>query len=148
MNGTPTVDALNHLSFLPLVIDYQYIISAQDELEMSHTLQLHDRLRPLDLHIPPSSLCKLLMLMDKPFPILESLSFLSRVEDNLNLILPTTFLALSLHYLTLLSTGLPKGLPLLSFTASLVTLSLANIWASGYFLPNCLVLHRQVLHFN
>ena len=86
--------------------------------------------------------------MDEPFPILESLSFSPRVEDNLNLILPTTFLALSLHYLTLLSTGLPKGLPLLSFTASLVTLSLANIWASGYFLPNCLVSRRQVLCFD
>ena len=123
--------------------DYQYIISTQDELGVSHTLHLRRRVRRIDLHIPPLSLRNLLMLMDKSFPILESFSFSPRVEDDLNLILPTTFLAPSLHYRTLLGVGLPKGLPLLSSTASLVTLSLTDIRASGYFFPNYLATRLQ-----
>ena len=112
---------------------------------MSHALHLRSRVRRIDLHIPPLSLRKLLMLMVEPFPILESLSFSPRVEDDLNLILPTTFLAPSLHYLTLLCVGLPKELPLLSFTALLVTLSLTDIRASGCFLPNYLASRLQAL---
>ncbi|KAH9167526.1 hypothetical protein EDB89DRAFT_119978 [Lactarius sanguifluus] len=95
-NGNPTVDTLDHLSFLPLVVDYQDVsatIGAQDKLGMSHALQLRDRVRRVDLHIPPSNLRELheLHVLDGSFPILEHLSLSPSTEDDRNLILPTTF---------------------------------------------------------
>ena len=141
-NGTPIVDTLDHLPTLPLVVDYQYaaatILSEQDELGIYHALRLRDRVRRIVLHLPPSTLHKFLMLMDESFPILELLSLSFTVDKLTGLILPTTFLAPNLRYLTLSGVGLPKGFSLLS-TVSLVTLALTNIRASRYFLPRQLV---------
>ncbi|KAI9452222.1 hypothetical protein BJY52DRAFT_946830 [Lactarius psammicola] len=144
-NGTPTVDTLDHLSFLPLFVDYQDVpaTGAQDKLGMSHALQLRDRVRRVDLRIPPSSLRELLVFINGSFPILEHLSLSHRAEDGTSPILPTTLLAPNLRCLTLLGVDLPKELLFLTSIVSLVTLTLTNIQASGYFLPSHLVTRLQ-----
>ncbi|KAI9456028.1 hypothetical protein BJY52DRAFT_607568 [Lactarius psammicola] len=141
-NGTPLVNTLVHLPPLPLVIDYRYAtatVGLQDELGIFHALRLCDRVRRVVLRIPPSILDQLLVLMDESFPVLEHLSLSYTAEEDTMLLLPKTFLAPNLHHLTLLGIGLPKKLLLLSSTLSLVTLTLANIRAPGYFLPRHLV---------
>ncbi|KAH8978124.1 hypothetical protein EDB86DRAFT_981500 [Lactarius hatsudake] len=147
-NGTPIVDTLDHLPPVPLSVNYQYEAatpSGKDELGIHHALRLRDRVRCIVLHFPPSAMHKSLMLMDGPFPILERLSLSFPADNMTGLILPNTFLAPNLRDLTLIGVGLPKGLPSLSSTAFLVTLSLTNIRASGYFLPSQLVARLQSL---
>ncbi|KAH9172508.1 hypothetical protein EDB89DRAFT_2069590 [Lactarius sanguifluus] len=147
-NGTPIVDTLDHLPPLPLFVDYRYAtatISEQDELGIYHALLRRDRIRRIDLHLPPLILHKSLMLMDRPFPILERLSLSFTVDKNTTLTLPKTFLASNLRHLALLGIGLPKRLRLLSSTVSLVTLVLTDIRASGYFRPRLLVARLQSL---
>ena len=141
-NGTPLVETLVHLPPLPLVIDYRYAnigIGAQDKLGISSALQLRYRVRHVVLSIPPSVLHQLLVLMDEVFPLLETLSLSSTDEDETTLLLPKTLLAPDLRRLTLHGVYLPNKLQLLSSTPSLLTLTLTNIRASGYFLPQHLV---------
>lgn len=133
------VDTLVHLPPLPLVVDYRYATAAQDQLGISHALQLRHRLRRLVLCIPPWILDQLLVHMGDLFPVLEHVSLSLSAENGTNLLLPSTFLAPNLRHLTLLGILLPKQLPLLSVTVSLVTLTLPNIRDFGYFLPQRLV---------
>ena len=146
-NGTPIVDTLDHLPPLPLFVKYWYTnvtIGRQDELGTYHALRLHNHIRRIDLHLPPSVLHKSLMLMDKPFPILEHLS-LSFTDDKITtLTLPKTFLAPNLRHLALLGIGLPKRLRLLSSTISLIVV-LTNIRASSYLRPRLLVARLRSL---
>ena len=148
-NGSPGVDTLAHLPPLPLVIDYQFetaTIDAFEECGISHALQLRDRVCHAVLRIPLLSLHKLLDFMGEPFPSLSNLSLSLTADEDSGLILPKTFMAPNLRHLTLSGIGLPGDLALLS-TASLVTLTLANIRASGYFPPKHLVaLLRSSLH--
>ncbi|KAI9457245.1 hypothetical protein BJY52DRAFT_1187454 [Lactarius psammicola] len=146
-NGTPTVDTLDHLPPLPLLIVYRVTIatiSEKDELGIYHALRLRGRIRTIDLDLPPWILHKFLMLMDEPFPTLERLSLSFTVDKTTTLTLPSTFLAPNLRHLKLLGIRLPKGLPLLS-SVSLVSLTLTNIRASGYFLPGQLVARLRSL---
>ena len=134
-NGSPVVDMLAHFPPLPLVIDYRYsAINPRDEMGMFHALQLRDRVRHVDLHIPHSSLQQLLALMDEPFPSLRHVSLSSTGDGDTSLILPENFLAPNLRHLVLSGVDLPGELTLLS-AVSLVTLTLTDIQASGYFLP-------------
>jgi len=147
-NGTPIVDTLDHLPPLPLFVDYRYTnvnIRGEDELGIYHALRLRDRVRRIDLHLPPSILSKSLMLMDEPFPILEHLSLSLTVNKITILTLPKTFLAPNLRHLALLGICLPKRLRLLLSTVSLVTLALTNLRASGCFLPRLLVARLRSL---
>ena len=147
---TPIMDMQDHSSSPPL-FDYRYTdenISTQDELGMHHALLQRDRVRSIVLCLPPLFLHKLLMLMDEPFPILEHLSLSFTVDGDeftSGLALPQTFLSPNLRHLTLLGVSLPKGLSLLSSTASLVTLSLTNIRASAYFRPGQLLARLRTL---
>ncbi len=143
-NGTPIVDTLDHLPPLPLFVNYRYT-RGQDELGIYHVLRLRDRVRRIDLHLPPLILHKFLMLMDEPFPMLEHLSLSFTVDKTTTLTLPKTFLAPNLRHLSLFGIGLPKRLRLLSPAVSLVTLVLRNIRASGYFRPRLLVARLQSL---
>ncbi len=138
--GAPVVDTLSLLPPLPLVIDYQFTtIRVRDELGISHVLRLRSRVRRINLRVPPSSLRKLLVLMNEPFPRLEHLSLSSTINENMALTLPETFLAPNLRHLNLLGVNLSSELLLLSSTASLVTLTLTNIRDSGYCLPKHLI---------
>lgn len=146
-NGSPVVDMLAILPPLPLVIDYRYAtatiqVDALDELGIFHVLQLRDRVRHVDLHIPHSSLHKSLALMNEPFPNLEHVTLSSTGDGDSSLILPKNFLAPNLRHLRLSKVGLPGDLTLLS-TASLLTLTLTNVQASGYILPKHLVMLLQ-----
>jgi len=147
-NGTPVLETLAHLPPLPLVVDYQdatATIRAKDELGMSHALQLRDRVRRVVLSILPASLHKLLVLMDDSYPILEHLCLSSTAKEDAGLILPKTFMAPNLCHLNLLGISLSTKLPLLSSTVALVTLTLANIQSSGYFLPKHIVARLRLL---
>ncbi|KAH9169796.1 hypothetical protein EDB89DRAFT_1391699 [Lactarius sanguifluus] len=126
--GAPVVDLLPLLPPLPLVIAYQFTtVRAQDELEISHALRLRNRVRRVSLRIPPSSLRKLLVLLEEPFLRLEHLSLSSKFDGDMTLTLPKTFLAPNLRHLKLHGVHLQSELPLLSSTDSLVTLTLENI---------------------
>jgi hypothetical protein len=147
-NGTPLVGTLVHLPPLPLVVEYRYAtatMGALDKLGILLALQLRDRLRRVVLRIPPSVLDQLLVVMDRPFPVLEHLSLSSSIVERTILLLPKTFVTPNLRHLTLLGIGLPKKLLLLSSTVSLVTLTLTNIREFGYFLPQHLVARIRAL---
>jgi hypothetical protein len=148
-NGTPTVDTLDHLPSLPLVIDYQdatETMRTKDKRGVSQALQLRARVLRVVFTISPAVLKMLLPLMDDSFPILEHLCLSSTVRDeDAGLIFPETFTAPNLRHLSLLGIGLPTGLPLLSSTLSLVSLTLADIQPSGYFIPKHLVARLRSL---
>ncbi|KAH9175952.1 hypothetical protein EDB89DRAFT_240045 [Lactarius sanguifluus] len=149
-NGTSIAEMLDHLPPLPLFVNYRFTdvtVSGlgQDELGIRDALRLRGRVRRIDLHLPSSILQKFLMLMDEPFPVLEHLSLSSTVDNTTTPILPTTFLSPTLRHLVLVGIGLPKRLRLLPSTASVVTLVLTNIRASGYFRPRLLVVRLQSL---
>jgi hypothetical protein len=101
INGTPIVDTLNHLPPLPLLVDYWDPLTEKDELGLYHALQLHDRVRHINLHLLPSILHKSLVLMDKHFPILEHLSLVVWANKFNTLTLPKTFLAPNLRHIIL-----------------------------------------------
>jgi hypothetical protein len=145
INGTPLLDTLDHLPPLPLCVDYKYAdatMTEQDELVIYHALRLHDRVRHIELHSPPSFILhKVLELMDEHFPILEHLyiSFAAKNSIPLSLPLPKAFLAPNLRHLTLPGISPPRRLRLLTSTVSLVTLKFSNIQTSSYFCPRILV---------
>jgi hypothetical protein len=147
-NGTPIVGTLDHLPPLPLFIDYRDTttpITPQDELAIHHALRLRDRVRHIDLRLPPSILHTFLPLVNKPFSLLEHLSLSYANRGDPNLVLPKTFLAPNLRHLNLVGIDIPKRLRLLTSTVSLVTLVFTNIRAPGYFLPRLLAARLQSL---
>ena len=133
------VDTLGHLPPLPLFIDYRFTEPERKELRICHALWLHDRVRHVSLHLPPSILRKCLAHMIARFPILEHLSLSFVADDSTNLTLPKAFLAPNLRHLTLTGIRLPKRLRLLTSTTSLVKLELSSIRTSDYFRPRLLV---------
>ena len=146
--GTPIVDTLEHLPPLPIFVKYRYkivTIRGQDESGIYHALRLHDRIRRIDLLLPPSILHTSLLLMDKSFQILEDLSLSFAVDKITTFTLPKTFQAPNLLHLALRGVCLTKRLRLLTSTVSLVTLVLWNIRAAGYFTPRLLVARLQSL---
>ncbi|KAH9174166.1 hypothetical protein EDB89DRAFT_593988 [Lactarius sanguifluus] len=148
-NGTPIVSTLDHLPPLPVFVSYRdtnVTIRDQDELGVYHALRLRDRIRSIDLCLPPSILHNSLMVTDGPFPMLEHLSLSVTVDKITTLILPKAFLASNLRRLVLFGVGLPKRLRLLSSAVSLVTLVLRDIRTSSYFNPRLLVARLQSLH--
>ena len=147
-NGTPIVSTLDHLPPLPLFIDYQdttATITLQDELAIGHALLLRDRIRHIDLHLPPSILHTFFPLVDGPFLMLEYLSLSYTNRGDSNLILPKTFHAPNLRHLHLASIDIPRRLQLLTSTASLITLVLTNIRAPGYIHPRLLAARLRSL---
>ena len=139
-NDTPIVGTLVHLPPLPLVIDYRNTsASRQDELAIPDALRLCDRVRQIDLHLPPSILRNILMRMGEHFSTLGHLSLSSASTGDTSLVLPKTCLAPNISHLTLRGIDLPNRLRILSPATSLVTLVLTNIRASGYFRPRLLV---------
>ena len=137
-NDAAIVDTLDHLPPLPLLINYCVTITEQDELGIYHALRLHDRVRRIDLRLPPSILHKCVVLMDGQFPNLEHLSLSFAGDKFTTLTLPEAFLAPNLRNLSLPAISPPKRLQLLTSTVSLVTLALKNIQTSSYFRPRLL----------
>jgi hypothetical protein len=152
-NGTPVVDTLDHLPPLPLFVVYdttdyynRTILTEQDKLGIYNTLRLHDRVRHINLRLPPCILHKVLVLMDRHFPILDHLSLSLAAETSITLTLPQAFLAPNLRHIALPSISPPGILRILTSTVSLVTLALTNIETSScYFRPRVLIARLQSL---
>ena len=143
-----SVGALSHLPPLPLVIDYSIWANAgtlRDRDNVRLGLQQHGRVCRIDLMAPLSRLRIWLEPMNTLYPRLEYLSLSSTTVEAINPILPETFLAPDLRHLALHGIGLPKGLPLLSSSIILSSLSLTNIRACCYFPPVDLVTQLQGL---
>jgi hypothetical protein len=147
-NGTPVVDTLDHLPPMPLCVAYRYtgaLMTEKDELGMYHALQLHDRVRRINLELPPSISHKVLVLMDQHFPILDHLTLLLAAGKSIALTLPHGFRAPNLRYIALPNISPPGILRFLTSTVSLVTLALTNIETSSYFRPRVLIARLQSL---
>ena len=138
-NGTPIMDTLDHLPPLPLVVEYKFPITEQDELGIYHALRLHDHVRHIHLHLPASILHRCLVLMGEHFPTLEYLTLWFANDTLATLTLPKTFLAPNLRNLSLPAIRPPNRLRFLTSTVSLVTLGLWRIQVSSYFRPRLLV---------
>ena len=135
-NGSPSIDTLNHLSCLPLAIRYSHetrTMESKDEDNLQFGLQQHGRVRGVTLQAPSSSLCMWLDWLNKRYPRLSDLFLLSTTAKEMSLVLPENFRAPLLRHLSLHGIALPKGLPLLSSTITLSTLSLTHIQDACYF---------------
>ena len=142
------MDTLSHLPPLSLVIDHSdrtRTMAREDEDKIHLGLRQHGRVRQVTLGAPSPSLCMLLEPMNGLFPRLRDLSLLSMTVEETVPMLPATLQAPDLHRLSLHGVGLPKGLPLLSSTITLSTLSLTDIPASCYFPPIHLITQLQTL---
>ena len=144
------MDILSHLPPLPLIIDYlesteTMAQKAEDNLRLG--LQQHGRLRQVVLRAPSSSLRMWLEPMNKRFPRLWDLSLSSTTiePEETNPELSETLQAPDLRRLSLHGIRFSTGLPLLSSTTTLSTLSLTRIGASSYFPPGHLVTQLQFL---
>ena len=146
-NNSPSIDTLNHLPPLPLVINYpsRATMARKDEDNLHFGLRQHGRVRKVVLWAPSSSLCMWLGQMNQVFPRLGDLSLLSTTTEEMSLVLPETFQAPDLRHLSLQGVGLPKGSPLLLSVTALSTLSLTDIQAFCYFPPGHLVTQLQGL---
>lgn len=145
-NGTPPLHMLSHLPSLPIIVDFRGWDAAGTDSGILHAIQQHDRIRRIDLKAPSSTLDKLIVPMDEPFPTLESLSLSSTTtpEEGTMPMIPKKFSAPNLRHLTSHGTCLPQGLPFLATSISLVTLKLTDIQAPGYFTPDDLA--KQLRH--
>ena len=146
-NDSPSINTLGHLPPVPLVIEYSdrttWWTMAQDNVHFG--LQQHGRVRRIVIQAPSLSLWTWLQLMNSIFPGLRDLSLSSTDIGKMELMLPVRLQAPDLRRLALYGVGLPKGLPLLSSTTTLSTLSLTHIGASCYFPPGHLVTRLQDL---
>ena len=149
------LNTLDHLPPVPLVVIYNHShhstpsVLQQDVFGIYHTLQLHGRIRHVELTLPLPILHRAVALMNENFPILEFLDlsglFSPDSGHRLPLTLPKAFLAPNLRHLSLSGISLPKRLRVLTSTVSLVTLELRNIQTSSYFRPRLLVARLRSL---
>ena len=143
--GSPVADMLAH-SPLPLTIDHfdkDQDITAEDEEGIILALQHRDRVHRIRLRKSVSISQRVVSALDGEVPIMEYLLIEAQrfhwpfVEGTM--ILPKTFRAPRLRHLLLMSFDFAIYSPLLTTTASLVTLSLYSIPSSAYFDPNALL---------
>jgi hypothetical protein len=140
-NGTPIVDTLDHLPPLPLLVEYKYTLTKQDELGIYRALRLYDRVREICLILRSPILQKFLVLLEEHFPRLERL-YLIPTHGLRTFTLPKAFLAPKLRHITLSGISPCKDMWFLTSTVSLNTLVFLGIErfeASSYFRPSLLV---------
>ena len=142
---TCSFDTPTHLPSLPIVVDYRGSDVGGTDADIIHAIQQYDRIRHAALKAPSPSMDKLIVPMNEPFPILESPSHSSATapEESTKLTIPTTFLPPILRPLTSHGACLPKELPVLASSISLVTLKLTDVQADEYFTPDDLVTQLQ-----
>jgi hypothetical protein len=146
-NDSLSANTLSYLPPLLLVIDYYKTtaMTQKDEDNVRLGLQEHGRVRGVVLRASSSSLRTCLGQMNQLFPRLRVLSLFSTTTEEIGLVLPETFQAPDLRRLSLHGLSLPKGLPFLSSTTALSTLTLSHIRHSCYFPPGHLVTQLQGL---
>ena len=133
---------LAHSPPLPLVIDYNGDITAEDEAAIFLALEQRDRVRRIRFYLPVLNLQKLIMAIDGEYSILEYLILwvpgVPAEGKSTVLILPETFQTLHLRVLVL-ECSIPMRFPLLGTAAGLVTLNLGLYHPSTYFQPTFLL---------
>jgi hypothetical protein len=110
-----------------------------------HALRLNDRVCHINLNVLASILCRVLVLMDQHFPMLEHLSLSFADFENPPPTLPKAFLAPNLRHIALPGISHPRILQFLTSTVSLVTLKLSSIQPSSYFCLRLLVARLRPL---
>ena len=127
-HGKPIDEMLKYSPPLPLFINYgNGQMTTKDEEGVLLALQHHHhRVRRINLREP--ALQKLVVVMGKPFPMLEDLRPIS-LDPHYCSRLSETFKAQRLRHLSLIQVGdvFAPGLPLLASITGLVTLSLSGI---------------------
>lgn len=145
-NGTPVADMLHNSPPLPLTIKYQNTratMAPGDEEGILFALQQRDRVRRIVLHAPSQDLHKFLTALNEYFPTLEHLSILSTADDDARLVMPKAFQAPRLSHLTLLGVTLSAEPRSLTYTVSLVALSLTIPRVLVYIPPEDLAAQLQ-----
>ena len=145
-NGSPSLDSLNHVPLLPLVVNYSdgtRTMARKDENNIRLGLQQHGRVRGVVFRASSLSLRIWLQPMNQLFPKLRDLFLKSTTTEEMDVVLPEALQAPDLRHLSLHGITLPT--PLLSSTISLSTLSLTHIGAFCYFPPGHLVTQLQGL---
>jgi len=135
----PVANMLAHFPHLPLIIDHNGSLTANDEEGVILALQHRERVRRIRLVMPVSSLQKLITAIDDEFPALEFLYLGPPTKHDSRLILPSTFEAPQLRYLWLNHFASPIGSRLLTTAVGLVRLFLRWIHPSTYPHPNRLL---------
>jgi hypothetical protein len=134
---------LAHSPSLPIIIDYFYPTTTEEDEGIILALELRDRVRSICLRMPAPNLQNLIMTIDGEYPALEHLTMDPTRENGSTLVLPETLQAPRLRHLVLKDIALPMG-PLvgprlLTTAMDLVTLSLSVGTRSSYFQPNILL---------
>ena len=130
--GTPVRKNLGIWPPFPIALSMSRITPYEDAIA---ALEHPDRVCFVRFYATGFQLGKLVTVMQKPFPMLSSLSI---VSDRTALVLPAEFLGGSAPCLRVINlNGIPyPALPtLLSSTSDLVTLHLRDIPSTGYILP-------------
>ena len=140
---TPIANMLAHSPPLPLIIDHVYGdvgISEEDEEKIRFALKQCDRVHRIRLQMAVPNLQKLILAMDKNFPLLEHLIIMVPSEDKSTIMtLPKTLQAPRLRHLALIGFVLPMQPQSFTASASLVTLALVMTDPSTYFQPDTLL---------
>jgi hypothetical protein len=139
--GTPVADMLAHSPPLPLVLDYcgkNFNMDTETEEGLILALEQRDRVRRIRLTTDTPNLRRLIMAINKEYPILEYLIIMTP-DEPLGFTLPETLQAPNLYHLMLSGFAPPIGSRLLTTAVGLVTLALIITIPSTYFLPNALL---------
>jgi hypothetical protein len=139
--GTPVADMLTNSPPFPLIIDYfheydSHGITTEDQERIILALRYSDRVRRIRLKMHLLNLQKLLLGLDKEFPILEYLYIAPLTKPSSGLVLPNTFQAPHLCHLILTDFAFSMTSPLTMTTTGLVTLWLISIRQSEHLHPN------------
>ena len=139
--GTPVEDMLAQSPPLPLVIDYyqEHRDTTAEEKGIIFALGRRDRVRSvrLGISLPNLPTARLIMSIDKEYPVLEYLIIVGEGRSTA-LMLPETFQAPRLRHLTLKGFALPIQSRLLTTAVDLITLCL-YMDPSSYFQPSTLL---------
>ena len=133
---------LTHFPSFPLIIfriDKNHDLTPEDERGIMFALKHRDRVRRIYLSMPVLSLEKVIKTLEDQFPVLESLYILPVTMHDAHLVLPATFSAPQLSYLTLNHFAFPTGSPSPTTAVSLVRLSLRWVYPSINLYPNHLL---------
>ena len=136
---------LAHSPPLPLIIDHNDDLTAEDEEGIILALQHRERVRRIRLVMPVSSLQKLITAIDDEFPALEFLYLGPPTKHDSRLILPSKMGAPHLRHLMLNYFASPIGSRLLTTAVGLVRLFLRWIHPSTYPHPNHLLQQLSLL---
>ena len=146
--GTPVLDMLAHSPLLPLVIDAVdnlQGISAEDEERINFVLQHSDRVRRIRVRMPVPNLQRLILAMDKEFPMLEYLYIAPPAKHDATVTFPQSFRAPQLRQLILINLATSITSPLIATIHDLVTLALDYIHPSAYFSPHDLLVQLSLM---